>query len=108
MILIFKGPGTTRVIPDVVEVMGFDFITQEFIPGRPFGWFRRGSHLGFGCMPEFFEKRFTHIALIGGPGANTFFGQNLLWIHGDGWMLSPGVHGNNPHMENAMRKKAKK
>ena len=82
------------MIPNVTEVMGFDFIEKKLIPGRPFGWFRKGRHIGFGCMPEFFQKRFTHIALIGGPGDNTFLGMNLLWIHGDGWMLSPGVHDN--------------
>lgn len=101
MILIFKGPGTTRVIPDVVEVMGFNFITRKFISDRPFGWFRKGRAIGFGCMPEFFQKRFTHIALVGGPGTSSFYGQNLLWIHGNSC-------GSSPYMENAMRKKEKK
>lgn len=64
MILIFQGPGTTRIIPGVKAVMGFDHFDGVFIPGKPFGWFREGSTLGFGCMPEFFQKRFTHIALV--------------------------------------------
>ena len=67
MILIFHSPGTTRMIPGVVEIMGFDFFDEKFIPGRPFGWFRKGSDFGFGLMPEFWEKRFTHIGLIGHP-----------------------------------------
>lgn len=98
MILIFKGPGTTRVIPNITEVMGFDFITGEFIPGRPFGWFRKGSQFGFGCMPEFFEKRFTQIILVAGPGGFDKF----TWIHGF------QVPGENLFMKNHMTKKAKK
>jgi len=76
MILIFKGPGTTRVITGIKEVMGFNFLRGEFTD-RPFGWFRSGSQFGFGCMPEFFQKRFTHIAMIGG---GKFEPGKLIWI----------------------------
>ena len=94
MILIFKGPGTTRVIPNVTEIGGFDFVNEKLREGGVFGWQRSDpkGDVRFGLMSEFFAKRFTHIALIGGPGKSTHFGENLLWIHGDGWMLSPGVH----------------
>ena len=98
MILIFKGPDTIRVIPGVTEVMGFDFIYEEFIPGRPFGWFREGSKFGFGCMPEFFEKRFTQIVLIAGPGGFDKF----VWIHGR------QIPGENLYRSNKMTKKDNK
>ena len=78
MILIFHGPGTTRVITGVNEVMGFDFLNERMIEGKPFGWFRTGAPFGFGCMPEFFQKRFTHIALVDGPGMLN--PGALLWI----------------------------
>lgn len=67
MILIFKGPGTLRVIPGVIAVMGVDFLDSKLIPGKPFGWFREGSDLGFGQMPEYFEKRFTHVGIMAHP-----------------------------------------
>ena len=92
MILIFHGPGTTRIIPGVVAIMGVELLDErkkcrgKFIPGKPFGWFRKGSNFGFGQMPEFFEKRFTHVGVLAHPEFPTLAMKkirgagNLFWI----------------------------